>query len=198
MLAPDDVVAAAATAQAALRPVIGRDWSVRAGTLDWDVEQTITHMIGATAKYTLYLASRCEHFIGLSVTRWAGRDRRGGHRLPRAGGHGTRGRRCGHSDRRAGLCLGDRRRSGHRRRAAGRRRPAGGCGTGRGGELLGRRLPGPRRGQANGDQGALDRSLAGWEGIDARFEWACTLLLMDGRADEGRAELATLGCPPPA
>ncbi len=70
MLAPDDVVAAAETAQAALRPVIGRDWSVRAGTLDWDVGQTITHMIGATAKYTLYLASRCEHFIGLSVTRW--------------------------------------------------------------------------------------------------------------------------------
>jgi hypothetical protein len=34
------------------------------------VEQTITHMIAATAKYTLYLASRCEHFIGLSVTRW--------------------------------------------------------------------------------------------------------------------------------
>jgi hypothetical protein len=38
--------------------------------LEWDVEQTITHMIGATAKYTLYLASRCEHFIGLSITRW--------------------------------------------------------------------------------------------------------------------------------
>jgi hypothetical protein len=70
MLLPDDVVAAAATAEAALRPVAGRDWSVRAGPLDWDVEQTITHMIGATAKYTLYLASRCEHFIGLSVTRW--------------------------------------------------------------------------------------------------------------------------------
>jgi hypothetical protein len=70
MLMPDDVVAAAAAAEAALRPVAGRDWSVRAGPLDWDVEQTITHMIGATAKYTLYLASRCEHFIGLSVTRW--------------------------------------------------------------------------------------------------------------------------------
>jgi len=70
MLTPGDVVAAAATAEAALRPVAGRNWSVRAGTLDWDVEQTITHMIGATAKYTLYLASRCEHFIGLSVTRW--------------------------------------------------------------------------------------------------------------------------------
>ncbi len=72
MLMPDDIVAAAAAAEAALRPVAGRDWSVRAGPLDWDVEQTITHMIGATAKYTLYLASRCEHFIGLSVTRWPG------------------------------------------------------------------------------------------------------------------------------
>jgi uncharacterized protein (TIGR03083 family) len=69
-LMPDDAVAAAAAVEAALRPVAGRDWSVRAGPLDWDVEQTITHMIGATAKYTLYLASRCEHFIGLSVTRW--------------------------------------------------------------------------------------------------------------------------------
>jgi hypothetical protein len=69
-LMPYDVVAAAATAEAALRPVAGRDWSARAGPLDWDVEQTITHMIAATAKYTLYLASRCEHFIGLSVTRW--------------------------------------------------------------------------------------------------------------------------------
>src|SRR5580693_7414777 len=67
---PDDVVAAAATVEAALRPVAGRDGSVRAGPLEWDVEQTITHMIGAVAKYTLYLASRCEHFIGLSVTRW--------------------------------------------------------------------------------------------------------------------------------
>jgi hypothetical protein len=69
-LMPDDVITAAATAEAALRPVAGRDWSVRAGSLDWDVERTITHMIGATAKYTLYLASRCEHFIALSVTRW--------------------------------------------------------------------------------------------------------------------------------
>ena len=65
-----DVVAAAAAAEAALRPVAGRDWSVRAGPLEWDVEQTISHMIGATAQYTLYLASRCEHFIGVAVTRW--------------------------------------------------------------------------------------------------------------------------------
>ena len=70
MLEPDDVIAAAAAAEAALRPVADRDWSVRAGPLEWDVERTIAHMIGATAKYTLYLASRCEHFIGVSVTRW--------------------------------------------------------------------------------------------------------------------------------
>jgi hypothetical protein len=69
-LLPDDVVTAAAMVEAALRPLAGRDWSVQAGPLEWNVEQTITHMIAAAAKYTLYLASRCEHFIGLSVTRW--------------------------------------------------------------------------------------------------------------------------------
>jgi hypothetical protein len=70
MLRPNDVIAAAAAVEAALRPVADRDWSVRAGSLEWDVDRTIAHMIGAPAKYTLYLASRCEHFIGVSVTRW--------------------------------------------------------------------------------------------------------------------------------
>ena len=69
-LTPDDVVAAALAVEAALRPAAGRDWSVQAGPLEWDVEQTITHMLGATAKYTLYLASQCQHFIGLTVRRW--------------------------------------------------------------------------------------------------------------------------------
>jgi len=69
-LTPADLIAAAIIAQAALHPVSARDWSVRAGPLDWDVEQTITHMLAATAKYTLYLASGCEHFIALSVARW--------------------------------------------------------------------------------------------------------------------------------
>jgi hypothetical protein len=52
-------------------------------------------------------------------------------------------------------------------------------------------------GRLNGDDAALAESLAGWERIDARFERACTLLLMDGRAGEGRAELTALGCNPP-
>ena len=33
VLTPDDVVAAAVTVEAALRPVAGRDWSVQAGPL---------------------------------------------------------------------------------------------------------------------------------------------------------------------
>ncbi|HEU5471554.1 MAG TPA: LuxR C-terminal-related transcriptional regulator [Actinophytocola sp.] len=48
-----------------------------------------------------------------------------------------------------------------------------------------------------GDPAALDRSVATWERIEARFERACTLLLIDERAGEGRAELAALGCPLP-
>ena len=69
-LLPADLIAAAAIVEAALRPVRDRDWSVRAGPLEWDVGETIIHMLAATAKYTLYLASRSEHFIGLAVTRW--------------------------------------------------------------------------------------------------------------------------------
>lgn len=47
-LMPDDVVAAAAVAEAALRPVAERDWSVRAGPLDWDVERTATSYLTPT------------------------------------------------------------------------------------------------------------------------------------------------------
>ncbi len=70
ILVPDDVITAAAVTQDALRPLVGRDWTGKAGTLDWDVERTITHMIGAAAKYTLCLASRTDHFIALLMTRW--------------------------------------------------------------------------------------------------------------------------------
>ena len=69
-LLPADVIAAASAAESGLRPLVDRDWSVRAGRLEWNVEQTITHMIAAAAKYTLYLASRSERFIGLSISRW--------------------------------------------------------------------------------------------------------------------------------
>lgn len=69
-LTPNDLVAAATIVESALRPVAGRNWSVQAGPLEWDVEETVTHMVAAVAKYTIYLASRSEHFIALAVTRW--------------------------------------------------------------------------------------------------------------------------------
>ena len=53
-------------------------------------------------------------------------------------------------------------------------------------------------GRLTGGQAALERSVAGWEHIGAGFERACTLLLLDGRADEGLAKLRELGCQPPA
>jgi predicted ATPase/DNA-binding CsgD family transcriptional regulator len=49
-------------------------------------------------------------------------------------------------------------------------------------------------GRLTGNRAALERSLASWERIGASFERACTLLLLDDRADEGRAQLRALGC----
>jgi hypothetical protein len=49
------------------------------------------------------------------------------------------------------------------------------------------------RGRLEGDPAALAEAVAGWERIGARFERACTLLLIPERAEEGRAELDLLG-----
>jgi predicted ATPase/DNA-binding CsgD family transcriptional regulator len=53
-------------------------------------------------------------------------------------------------------------------------------------------------GRLHHDEAALRDSVAGWEAIGARFERACTLLLLPDRVDEGTAELTALGCTPPA
>ena len=53
-------------------------------------------------------------------------------------------------------------------------------------------------GRLHHDETALKDSVAGWEAIGARFERACTLLLLPDRADEGTAQLTALGCIPPA
>jgi predicted ATPase/DNA-binding CsgD family transcriptional regulator len=49
------------------------------------------------------------------------------------------------------------------------------------------------RGRLSGDEDELRKAVAGWERIDARFERACTLLLLPGRADEAIHELTELG-----
>ncbi len=53
-------------------------------------------------------------------------------------------------------------------------------------------------GRRTGNTASLEEALAGWEHLEARFERAITLLLIPGREREGHAELAELGCPPPA
>jgi predicted ATPase/DNA-binding CsgD family transcriptional regulator len=53
-------------------------------------------------------------------------------------------------------------------------------------------------GRLRGDRQMIEKSIAGWERIEARFERACTLMLLEDRASEGLAELRALRCPPPA
>jgi predicted ATPase/DNA-binding CsgD family transcriptional regulator len=53
-------------------------------------------------------------------------------------------------------------------------------------------------GRLRHDETALKDSVAGWEAIGARFERACTLLLLPDRVYEGTAELTALGCTLPA
>jgi len=52
-------------------------------------------------------------------------------------------------------------------------------------------------GRLHDDADRLTESVERWERLGARVERACTLLLLPGRADEGRAELAALGVPQP-
>jgi len=64
---PDSVEAAAAAVVAALQPGADADWSVRAGDLEWSVDQTIAHMTGAPAKYAFYLSSRSTRYVAVRV-----------------------------------------------------------------------------------------------------------------------------------
>jgi hypothetical protein len=51
-------------------------------------------------------------------------------------------------------------------------------------------------GRLRDDPGALATSVKGWEQIGARYERACTLLLLPGGVNEGHAELKRLGVGP--
>ncbi|MBV8087244.1 MAG: hypothetical protein JO247_20735 [Chloroflexi bacterium] len=51
-LSPEHVVEAARIAQAALRPGMSNDWSVPAGTLEWDCRRTLDHMVNSSIGYS--------------------------------------------------------------------------------------------------------------------------------------------------
>jgi predicted ATPase/DNA-binding CsgD family transcriptional regulator len=53
------------------------------------------------------------------------------------------------------------------------------------------------RGRLSRDPDAIAEALTRWEQLGARFERACTLLLLPDREAEGGAELHEIGCPPP-
>jgi hypothetical protein len=53
-------------------------------------------------------------------------------------------------------------------------------------------------GRLKGDVTLLGNAVTAWEGIGARFERACTLLLLSERREEGLSELAALRCSVPA
>ncbi|MGH2615534.1 MAG: hypothetical protein ACRDJC_09870 [Thermomicrobiales bacterium] len=57
-LSPDDLLAAAAVARAALAPALDRDWSVPAGDLEWSCRRTLDHIIDALINYAGNLAIR--------------------------------------------------------------------------------------------------------------------------------------------
>lgn len=57
-ISPDDLLAAAAVALAALAPALGRDWSVRAGDLEWSCRRTLDHIVDALINYAGNLATR--------------------------------------------------------------------------------------------------------------------------------------------
>jgi predicted ATPase/DNA-binding CsgD family transcriptional regulator len=54
------------------------------------------------------------------------------------------------------------------------------------------------RGRLEHSRDSITQAIRAWERLDARFERACTLLLLPDRETEGQAELRALGCPPPA
>ena len=55
---PDDLLLAASISRSTLEPALDRDWSVRAGDLEWDCRRTLDHVVDTLFLYAAYLASR--------------------------------------------------------------------------------------------------------------------------------------------
>jgi hypothetical protein len=58
LLTPGDVITAAAVSRKALEPALDRDWSVKAGDLEWSCRRTLDHIVDSLMLYAASLASR--------------------------------------------------------------------------------------------------------------------------------------------
>lgn len=71
-IGPAHLLRAADVVADALAPHVDGDWSRRAGPMEWDVETTVVHMLGAVVKYTIYVASASPTFVALAVRKAPG------------------------------------------------------------------------------------------------------------------------------
>ena len=58
VLVPQDLITAASVCRETLQPALDRDWSARAGDLEWDCRRTLDHIVDTLFLYTAYLDSR--------------------------------------------------------------------------------------------------------------------------------------------
>lgn len=65
---PTDLLAATEFVLDALRPVTDRDWSVRAGSLEWDIAFTVAHVAGSMTKAATYLAAAATTWSPLVIS----------------------------------------------------------------------------------------------------------------------------------
>jgi hypothetical protein len=66
-ISPDDVGVAARLCRQTLEPVVNQDWTVRAGSLDWDCRQTTAHIADALGFYAAHLGSRATEWLKFDV-----------------------------------------------------------------------------------------------------------------------------------
>jgi hypothetical protein len=66
-ISPDHVRAAARLCRQTLEPVVNQDWTVRAGSLEWDCRQTTAHIADALGFYAAHLGSRATEWLKFDV-----------------------------------------------------------------------------------------------------------------------------------
>ena len=64
---PEQLIEAADHTTTWLERHVDADWSVRAGSLDWEVRTTVAHIAGGITKHVTYLASRATRWSPLVV-----------------------------------------------------------------------------------------------------------------------------------